>query len=142
MMRPEHGREAELRYQYAVAAINAGEFIWITVVHAISAADPDHEHPDPDTFGNPHRAPNMERTYIPATRRIATPAFSASDFDQRLKYSSVCRAASIVCWDPNTNTGLPVPSPAAPCAISASATAGWYIASPSPTCWTRPALKA
>ena len=91
MIRSEHAREAELRYQYAVAAINAGdlngagEFIWLTVVHAVSAADPDHEQPNPDTFGNPHRAPDTERTCIPATRRIATPAFSPSDFDQCLK---------------------------------------------------------
>lgn len=46
MNRPEHLREAELRYQYAVAARNAGDlngagaFVWLAIAHTISASDP------------------------------------------------------------------------------------------------------
>lgn len=90
MNHPEHLQEAVLRYQYAVDArdagdlIGAGEFVWLAVVHAISAADPDHELPNPDAFQNPHPAPNTERTYNLAKIRITTPAFSRSDFERCL----------------------------------------------------------
>ena len=90
MNRPEHLQEAELRYRYAVVARHAGdlngagEFLWLAVVYAISAADPGHELPKLDKFKNPHRAPNTERTYYQAAQRIGMTEFSRDDFEQCL----------------------------------------------------------
>ena len=54
------------RGQYLVA----GELIWGATVHAVSAADPDHESQPPDRFLNPHQAPNTSATFPNAVRRI------------------------------------------------------------------------
>lgn len=48
----------------------AGELVWGATVHAVSAADPDHESQPPDRFGNPHQAPNTNATFPNAVRRI------------------------------------------------------------------------
>ena len=48
----------------------AGELVWGAIVHAASAADPDHEIQSPDRFGNPHQAPNTYATFASAVRRI------------------------------------------------------------------------
>lgn len=48
----------------------AGELLWGAVVHAVSAADPDHELQLPDRFGNLHQAPNTMATFSSAVRRI------------------------------------------------------------------------
>ena len=50
--------------------VAAGELTWGAIVHAVSAADPDHEIQPPDRFGNPHRAPNTNATFPNAVRRI------------------------------------------------------------------------
>ncbi len=42
----------------------AGEFVWGVIVHAVSAADPDHEMQPPDRFGNPHLAPQYQRHFL------------------------------------------------------------------------------
>ena len=91
MNRQTHYNEAQYRYRQAVAAIKvgdlngAGEFIWITVVHAVSAADPDHESHSLDAFGNPHTAPNNKRTYLQATGRIKDLSMSESDYKHCLQ---------------------------------------------------------
>ncbi len=59
--------ELSSRGQY----ITAGELVWGAIVHAVSAADPDHEIQPPDRFRNPHRAPNTMSTFPNAVRRIA-----------------------------------------------------------------------
>ncbi len=48
----------------------AGELVWGAIVHAVSAADPDHEIQSPDRFGNLHQAPNTTATFPNAVRRI------------------------------------------------------------------------
>ncbi len=54
----------------------AGEFVWGAIVHAVSAADPDHERQPPDRFGNPHLAPNTSASFPSAIRRITGLTFS------------------------------------------------------------------
>ncbi|MCE2500895.1 MAG: hypothetical protein J4G13_08545 [Dehalococcoidia bacterium] len=54
----------------------AGEFVWGAIVHAVAAADPDHEMQPPDRFGNPHLAPNTSATFSSAIRRITGLTFS------------------------------------------------------------------
>ena len=48
----------------------AGELVWGSIVHAASAADPDHEVQPSDRFGNRHRAPNTSLTFSSAVHRI------------------------------------------------------------------------
>ena len=48
----------------------AGELVWGATVHAVSAADPDHEIQPADRFGNLHQAPNTGATFTNAVRRI------------------------------------------------------------------------
>ncbi len=48
----------------------AGELVWGATVHAVSAADPDHEIQPPDRFGNSHQAPNTGATFTNAVRHI------------------------------------------------------------------------
>lgn len=48
----------------------AGEIIWGIIVHTVSALDPEHETQPPDRFGNPHPAPNTNRTFNAAADRI------------------------------------------------------------------------
>lgn len=55
------------RGQYLVA----GELVCGAIVHAVSAADLDHEIQPPDRFDNPHLAPNTSPTFSNAIRRIA-----------------------------------------------------------------------
>ena len=62
------------RGQYAAA----GELIWGSIVHAVSAADPDHEIQPPDRFGNHHRAPNTNTTFSDAALRIRERPLSES----------------------------------------------------------------
>ena len=50
--------------------LGAGEFIWGATVHAVSAADPDHELQPADRFGNPHQVPNTNAAFLNAARRI------------------------------------------------------------------------
>ena len=49
----------------------AGELVWGATVHAVSAADPDHETQPTDRFGNLHQAPNTNATFPNAVRRIS-----------------------------------------------------------------------
>lgn len=58
--------------------LGAGEFIWGATVHAVSAADPNHERQPSDRFGNPHQAPNTNATFPNAARRI-----TATEFQER-----------------------------------------------------------
>ena len=51
--------------------VAAGELVWGAIVHAVSAADPDHEVQPQDRFRNPHQAPNTMATFSNAVRRIA-----------------------------------------------------------------------
>ena len=62
------------RGQYAAA----GELVWGSIVHAVSAADPDHDIQPPDRFGNPHRAPSTNATFPNAVRRIRERPLSES----------------------------------------------------------------
>ena len=48
----------------------AGEIIRGIIVHTVSALDPEHETQPPDRFGNPHPAPNTNRTFNAAADRI------------------------------------------------------------------------
>lgn len=48
----------------------AGEAYWGAIVHAVSAADPDHTIQPRDRFGNAHNTPNAEREYHAPTYRI------------------------------------------------------------------------
>ena len=50
--------------------VAAGELVWGAIVHAVSAADPDHEIQPPDRFRNPHQAPNTMAAFANAVRRI------------------------------------------------------------------------
>ena len=59
--------ELSNRRQY----VAAGELVWGAIVHAVSAADPDHEVQPQDRFRNPHQAPNTMSTFSDAVRRIA-----------------------------------------------------------------------
>ena len=56
----------------------AGELVWGSIVHAVSAADPDHDIQPPDRFGNPHRAPSTNATFPNAVRRIRERPLSES----------------------------------------------------------------
>ena len=56
----------------------AGELVWGAIVHAASAADPDHEIQSPDRFGNHHQAPNTMPTFSNAVRRISERPLSAT----------------------------------------------------------------
>lgn len=51
--------------------LGAAEFIWDATVHAVSAADPEHEQQPPDRFGNPHQSPNTNATFLQAALRIS-----------------------------------------------------------------------
>lgn len=62
------------RGQYAAA----GELVWGSIVHAVSAADPDHDIQPPDRFGNPHRAPSTNATFPNAVHRIREHPLSES----------------------------------------------------------------
>ena len=55
--------------------LGAGELIWGATVHAVSAADPEHEAQPPDRHGNPHQAPNTSVTFTLAARRISWKSF-------------------------------------------------------------------
>ena len=50
--------------------VAAGELAWGSIVHAVSAADPDHEVQPQDRFHNPHQSPNTMPTFSDAVRRI------------------------------------------------------------------------
>lgn len=64
MDRQNHAIEGQSRFTKILLAIyasdlnGAGEFIWATVVHAASAADPGHEPTGADRICNAHRAPS------------------------------------------------------------------------------------
>ena len=58
--------------------VAAGELVWGAIVHAVSAADPEHEVQPPDRFRNPHRAPNTMATFPNAARRIRERPLSES----------------------------------------------------------------
>ena len=62
----------------------AGELIWGATVHAVSAADPEHEAQPPDRHGNPHQAPNTSVTFTLAARRIIGSPFTERDIAQCL----------------------------------------------------------
>ena len=62
----ELAAELSSRGQY----LAAGELLWGALVHAVSAADPDHEIQPPDRFGNHHQAPNTMAAFSNAVRRI------------------------------------------------------------------------
>ena len=59
--------------------LGAGELIWGATVHAVSAADPEHEAQPPDRHGNPHQAPNTSVTFTLAARRIIGSPFTERD---------------------------------------------------------------
>lgn len=86
MDRRSHATEAQRRFISILQAINtsdlngAGEFIWATIVHAVSAADPEHETTGSDRFGNLHRAPSYAETYRQAVARIPAEARKEIDF--------------------------------------------------------------
>ena len=48
----------------------AGELAWGAIVHAVSAADPEHEVQPQDRFRNSHQAPNTMATFSDAVRRV------------------------------------------------------------------------
>ena len=62
----------------------AGELIWGATVHAISAADPEHETQPVDRHGNPHQAPNTSVTFMAAARRIIWSPLTERDIAQCL----------------------------------------------------------
>ena len=62
----------------------AGELIWGATVHAVSAADPEHETQPPDRQGNPHQAPNTSVTFTLAACRIIRSPFTEYQIAQCL----------------------------------------------------------
>ena len=64
----------------------AGELVWGAIVHAVSAADPDHEIQPPDRFDNPHRSPNTGATFSDAIRRITGLTLSEGQINSCLYY--------------------------------------------------------
>ena len=50
--------------------VAAGELVWGAIVHAVSAADPDHETQPQDRFHNLHQAPNTMAAFSEAVRRV------------------------------------------------------------------------
>lgn len=86
MDRRRHTTEAQRRFASILQAVNtgdlngAGEFIWATIIHAVSAADPEHETNGSDRFGNLHRAPSYAETYRQAVARIPAEARKEIDF--------------------------------------------------------------
>lgn len=91
MNRQRHAREAQIRLDEAVNSVSAGdltsagESIWATVVHAVSAADPGHETTNPDRFQNAHRAPNTRNQYEDAAARISSSNLTKTDYDNILR---------------------------------------------------------
>ena len=61
----------------------AGEIIWGATVHAVSAADPEHEMKPPDRHGNPHQAPNTKSTFMAAGCRIIESPFVERQITER-----------------------------------------------------------
>ena len=61
--------------------VAAGESVWGAVVHAVSAADPDHEVQPQDRFRNFHQAPNTMVTFSNAVRRIGVMSLSATQIN-------------------------------------------------------------
>ena len=61
--------------------VAAGELTWGAIVHAVSAADPDHEVQPRDRFRNPHQAPNTMPTFSNAVRRILGRPLSEAQID-------------------------------------------------------------
>ena len=64
--------------------VAAGELTWGAIVHAVSAADPDHEIQPPDRFRNPHQAPNTMAAFANAVRRIRERPLSESQISDCL----------------------------------------------------------
>ena len=60
----------------------AGELVWGATVHAVSAADPDHETQPPDRFGNRHEAPITFQSFIAAAIRIVPPLLTERQIRQ------------------------------------------------------------
>lgn len=76
MDRQSHLNEARNLISLATAIqtrgqpLTAAELIWGSTVHAVSAADPEHQAQPPDRFGNSHEAPITYQTFIGAAQRI------------------------------------------------------------------------
>ena len=64
--------------------IGTGKLTWEATVHAVNAADPEHETHPPDRHGNPHQAPNTSVTFTAAARRIIGSPFTERDIAQCL----------------------------------------------------------
>ena len=88
-------RQAHLRAARSLAAwattlhtegeyLGAGELIWGATVHAVSAADPEHEAQFSDRYSNPHQAPNTKATFTAAARRIIGSPFTEDQIAQCL----------------------------------------------------------
>ena len=61
--------------------VAASELVWGAIVHAVSAADPDHEVQPRDRFRNAHQAPNTMTTFSSAVRRIVGRPLSETQID-------------------------------------------------------------
>lgn len=64
--------------------LGAAEFIWGATVHAVSAADHEHEQQPPDRFDNPHQSPNTKATFLQAALRIRNRPLSETQIKQCL----------------------------------------------------------
>ena len=91
MNRQRHAQESQIRLSEAVDKAgtgdltSAGESIWATIVHSVSAADPEHENTAPDLFKNPHHAPNTKKEFEEAVARINTPIVLIHNCDDILR---------------------------------------------------------
>ena len=56
----------------------AGEALWGSIVHGVSAADPEHEIQPPDRYDNPHLAPNTKNALEAAAGRMQSPLFTVA----------------------------------------------------------------
>ena len=88
MDRQRHLNEARNLFNLAIAIqtqgqrLAAGELIWGATVHAVSAADPDHEAQPPDRFSNSHEAPIIYQSFIDAAQRIVPPLLTERQIRQ------------------------------------------------------------
>ena len=79
MDRQRHLNEARSLIEQSIAdqangrIVSAAELTWGATVHAVSAADPDHETQPSDRFGNSHEAPIIYQSFIDAAQRIVHP---------------------------------------------------------------------
>ena len=90
MNRVDHLAESEIMIELAPRLAQnpdyrtvAAEIVWGATVHALSAADPEHETPNSRT--GEHDSPNRRHTFRPAAQRIAGPGLTLEQMEACLE---------------------------------------------------------